>query len=74
MSAMSEVKRPPRLPIKAVSVDQAAKMLGIGRTSTFVLVGSGSLRSLKIGSRRLVPISAIEEFLERESHPMGESP
>jgi excisionase family DNA binding protein len=50
-----------------VRVEDAARELGIGRTMTFGLIKSGALRSLKIGSRRLVPMSAIAEFIEEQS-------
>ena len=37
--------------------------LGIGRTQVFKLIGSGQLRSVKIGNRRLVPEQAIADFI-----------
>jgi len=42
-------------------VEEAARRLGIGRTSTFGLIRSGELRSVNVGRRRLVPADAIEE-------------
>ncbi len=52
---------------RAVKMESAAELLGVGRTTAYGLVASGALRSLKIGSRRLVPLSAIDEFIERQS-------
>jgi excisionase family DNA binding protein len=52
---------------KVLKVEEAARQLGIGRTLAYGLVRSGTLRSLKIGSRRLVPRTAIAEFLDRQS-------
>ena len=52
----------------AVSVPEAAKMLGLGRTSTWMLVRQGTLRSVRINKRVLIPRSAIEAILE----PMGQ--
>jgi excisionase family DNA binding protein len=37
----------------------------VGRSTIFDLIGSGKLRSVKIGARRLVPESALVEFIER---------
>jgi excisionase family DNA binding protein len=40
---------------------------GIGRTLFYELIGSGQLRSVKLGRRRLVPADAIEELVDRLS-------
>lgn len=39
--------------------------LSIGRSKVFELMDSGELRSIKIGKRRLIPESAIAEYIER---------
>lgn len=36
---------------------------GLGRSKFYELVGSGELRSVKIGKRRLVPEQAICEYI-----------
>jgi excisionase family DNA binding protein len=38
---------------------------GLGRSKLWELIGSGELRSVKIGKRRLVPEQAICEYIER---------
>ena len=48
-----------------VSVEQAASILGIGRTRTFELVMSQTITSVKIGRRRLVVRRSLEEFIQR---------
>ncbi len=45
------------------TVDEAAELLSIGRTSTYQLMRSGQLRSVKVGARRLIPWAALEEFV-----------
>jgi excisionase family DNA binding protein len=45
-----------------VSVEEAARLLGIGRTTCYGLVMNGALKSVKIGRRRLVLRSSIEEY------------
>jgi excisionase family DNA binding protein len=47
----------------AVSPAEAARMAGIGRTTLYEALGSGALRSLKIGKRRLITIEALKEWL-----------
>ena len=57
---------------RAVKMAIAAELTGVGRTTMYGLVMSGQIRSLKIGSRRLVPLSAIDDFVERNSRPPDE--
>jgi excisionase family DNA binding protein len=47
----------------AVSPGEAASISGIGRTTLYEAIGSGALRSLKIGRRRLITVAALEEWL-----------
>ena len=47
----------------AVSPGEAARISGLGRTTVYVAIGSGALRSLKIGKRRLITIDALKEWL-----------
>jgi excisionase family DNA binding protein len=47
-----------------VTVPEAGRLLGIGRTRAFRLVNSNYLMSVKIGRSRLVPTSAIRALVE----------
>ncbi len=51
----------------AVSVDRAAEMLGLKRDLMFKLVLGGDISSFKVGSRRLVSVEALREYVERRS-------
>jgi excisionase family DNA binding protein len=46
---------------RLLSIEQAARALGIGRTALYSEIGAGRIRSVKVGRRRLVPSSAITE-------------
>ena len=48
-----------------VSVQQAARMLGIGRTSIYQLINSGELQTMKLGRRRLITIESLRRVTER---------
>ena len=48
---------------KFVSIPEAAGQLGVGRTSTYALIGEGQLVTAKIGSRRLVLQSSIDALI-----------
>ncbi len=47
------------------SIEEAAQLLGIGRTFMFELVATGQIASLKIGRRRKIPSSALDAYVER---------
>lgn len=51
----------------AVSPEQAAVALGIGRTTVYDLISRGQLRSLRVGRRRIIPVAALETFLAEAS-------
>ena len=50
-------------PDRLLSVDEAADMLGIGRSRLYDEIAAGRLRSLRVGRRRLVPSGAIGEYI-----------
>ena len=48
---------------RTLSVDQAAKVLGVSRGTCYELVNSGRLHSIQIGRRRLIPRAAVLNFV-----------
>jgi excisionase family DNA binding protein len=57
-----ERKTPQRL---AYSPAEAAEMLSISRATFYKLIEDGTVRSLKLGRRRLVRHEALVELLDR---------
>lgn len=49
----------------AVSPDEAARLAGIGRTTLYAALAKGDLPSIKIGTRRLIRVDAIRDWLNR---------
>jgi excisionase family DNA binding protein len=47
------------------TVGDVAAMLSIGRTAAWELVRRGTIRSVRIGRTRRVPMSAIYEYVEQ---------
>ncbi|MCY4180144.1 MAG: helix-turn-helix domain-containing protein [Litoreibacter sp.] len=45
------------------SPDEAARLAGIGRTTLYAALAKGALPSIKIGTRRLIRVDAIRDFL-----------
>lgn len=50
-------------PDRLLSIDEAAAMLGIGRTALYGELQAGTVRSVKVGRRRLVSAAAIGEYI-----------
>ncbi len=66
---VTELTERPASPALSVSVDEAARLLGVGRTTVFTLLDEGTIRSVKVGARRLVPRKALDEFLSGDGGP-----
>ena len=49
------------------SVQEVSRFLGLSRASTYEAVRAGSIPSIKVGRRILVPKSALRELLDRHS-------
>ena len=45
-----------------VSIIDAGKMLGCGRSTTYRLLNDGKLKAVKLGTRRLVSVTSIHEL------------
>lgn len=56
----------------AVSPSEAARLSGVGRTTLYAALSSGELKSIKIGTRRLITVEAIREWLKRNEFRVGE--
>lgn len=48
-----------------VNPEEAARVLGIGRTRTYALIASGELQSVKLGRARRIPRTALEDYVAR---------
>ena len=49
---------------RAVTVERAARLLSIGRSLAWAKIKDGTIRSIRLGNRVLVPMSVIDELLE----------
>jgi len=46
-----------------LDVGEVAEALGLGQTKTWELIASGEIFSVRVGKRRLVPLSSVEKFV-----------
>lgn len=60
--------RPAGAPVPVVPVvyrvEEAAAALRLSRRTIYELIRSGHLRTVKVGTRRLVPVAALGEYVE----------
>ena len=47
----------------AVSINDTAKVLGLGRTSIYAMIGDGRLEAFKLGRRTLIKAESIRRLV-----------
>jgi excisionase family DNA binding protein len=63
MIVVHQTAGPEVVPAVLYGVDEAATALRLSRSLIYELIRSGRLRSVKQGRRRLVPVSALDEYV-----------
>ena len=58
------MREPTTIERVTVSVDEAAAMLGISRTSAYEYIRTGHLPAIRMGRRLLIPLKAIDDLLD----------
>src|SRR5512133_730296 len=61
---MAVAESRPAVPAVLYDVDEAAEALRLSRSVLYELIRSGRLRTVKQGRRRLVPVSALAEYVD----------
>lgn len=56
---------PPALTPRLLTVPDAARLLGVGRTTAYELIAAGDLEVVHIGRSARVPTPAIDAFVDR---------
>jgi excisionase family DNA binding protein len=49
---------------KAFTVKESGRITGLGKTKLFALINDGTLKSVKIGRRRLIYADSVDRLLE----------
>jgi excisionase family DNA binding protein len=66
---LAEVRSLQAAPPRLLSVEEAAERCGVGRSAFYALIGRGEIRSHKVGRRRLIAETAIQEFIDGDRDP-----
>jgi excisionase family DNA binding protein len=51
------------VPVRLLAVDDVADRLGVGRSRLYQELSAGRIQSIKVGRRRLIPESALYEYV-----------
>lgn len=52
-----------------VSAGEAARLLGVSRPTVYAMLNRGALSYMKIGSRTLIPVKGLREWVEKHTLP-----
>jgi excisionase family DNA binding protein len=52
---------------RTVTIEEAAKILGVGRNKAYEAAHAGEIPTIKIGRRLLVPTAALERMLQGQN-------
>ncbi|WP_157219341.1 helix-turn-helix domain-containing protein [Flavisphingomonas formosensis] len=50
-----------------VRIPEAMRMLGLGRSKLYELIGDGQIATIKVGRSRLVVMRSIHDFVEQQT-------
>jgi excisionase family DNA binding protein len=53
---------------RALRVNEASALYGISRSTIYKIMAEGTLRTVKIGGRRLIPRDAIESLISVDTN------
>jgi len=51
----------------ALSISEAAKLLGVSRPTMYTLVNRTDFPSFRVGSRRLIPVDGLRDWMAKQS-------
>ena len=55
------------------SVSETAQVLGISRPTCYALLNRPDFPSFKVGTRTLIPVEGLRDWVENQSKPIRES-
>jgi excisionase family DNA binding protein len=61
--AHRQPERPTQVERRTISVEEAGRILGVSRGAAYAYARDGSIRTIRLGKRLLVPRAALEKML-----------
>jgi excisionase family DNA binding protein len=63
------VTPPPKLEPICVTVNEAARMIGVGRTKLYELIASGEIEAVKLGKSTRITTSSLHKLVMQRRAP-----
>ena len=63
------MKAPPPVEPICVKVNDAARMIGVGRTKLYELIASGEIEAVKLGKSTRIMTARLHELVMRQREP-----
>lgn len=60
---------PPSVEPICVKVNDAARMIGVGRTKLYELIASGEIEAIKLGKSTRITTASLYELIMRQREP-----
>ena len=60
---------PPSVEPICVKVNEAARMIGVGRTKLYELIASGQIEAIKLGKSTRITTASLHELVMRQREP-----
>ncbi len=64
---MADTLRVSPIPRMALSLEESGKAIGLCSKSVAKLINEGRLRAVHVGTRRLIPLTELQRWLDREA-------
>lgn len=64
---MTDTLRVSPIPRMALSLEESGQAIGLCSKTVAKLINEGRLRAANVGTRRLVPVTEIQRWLDREA-------
>lgn len=49
---------------RLLNINDGCEAIGLGRSTLYRLIRTGQIETVKVGSRRLIPTEAIDQFID----------
>ncbi|GHC96824.1 helix-turn-helix domain-containing protein [Novosphingobium pokkalii] len=63
------MKSPPPVEPLCVKVNDATRMIGVGRTKLYELIASGEIEAIKLGKSTRIMTASLHELVMRQREP-----
>ncbi|MBS0474319.1 MAG: helix-turn-helix domain-containing protein [Proteobacteria bacterium] len=60
---------PPSVEPICVKVNEAARMIGVGRTKLYELIASGEIEAIKLGKSTRITTASLKKLVMRQREP-----